>query len=65
MAKKLLEAQVDDREDGQTNGVLQHYAYRYEELEACLHKKTRLAHVHACLHTHYPHTEPSPLPSAS
>ena len=26
MAKKLLEAQVDDGEDGQTNGVLQHYA---------------------------------------
>jgi len=29
MAKKLLEAQVDDGEDGKTNGVLQHYAYRY------------------------------------
>lgn len=28
MAKKLLEAQVDDGEDGKTNGVLQHYAYR-------------------------------------
>ena len=31
MAKKLLEAQVDDGEDGQTNGVLQHYAYRYTD----------------------------------
>ncbi len=29
LAKKLLEAPLDDGEDGQTNGVLQHYAYRY------------------------------------
>ena len=28
VVKKLLAAQVDDGEEGQTNGVLQHYAYR-------------------------------------
>lgn len=33
MAKKLLEAQVDDGQDGQTNGVLQHYAYRYADAQ--------------------------------
>lgn len=68
MAKKLLEAQVDDGEDGQTNGVLQHYAYRYEELERLAmptQEDTSHTHAHACLHTHYPLTEPSPLPSAS
>lgn len=64
MAKKLLEAQVDDGEEGQTNGVLQHYAYRYIDT----HEKhytlptQKTAQSYACLYTF---TEPLPLRSAS
>jgi hypothetical protein len=48
MAKKLLEAQVDDGEDGQTNGVLQHYAYRYADAPTARGMPTRdTSHTHA------------------